>query len=352
MNITQALKNLTQQAHLSQSETESLMTDMLHGQSSPAQITAFFTALKMKGETFEEVLGASLAVKQYIQSSPSGLPPRKVEELQSFVSVSRTGNDILGALDLSIASAFAASAAGCRLVSHDGSLRASKTIGAAFLEAAGIKADLTLDQVISSVNHLGVGFTFGFNGSGLPAAYFDDIGQIGIPTLSNLLSLVANPLQSSRHLIGVHDVSLCRPVAELFLKLGSERVMVVHGTDGLDAISLATQTHIAELKNGQITEYSISPDDFAVQTKSLTGLRQDSVEESFLLIKDALGNRRGHYAEKAADIIMLNAGAAIYVGGVAESLRQGVSMAREVVANTSAGEKIRQTAQFTQQFKK
>lgn len=342
MDIKHALKSLTQHTNLSQSDAQSLMNDMLAGQSSPAQITAFFMALKMKGETFDEVLGASLAVKQHIKSHTS---------LQNFVSVSRTGNDILGALDLSIASAFAAAAAGCRLVVHNGSLNESRTIGAAFLEAAGIKTDLTLDQVLSSVDQQGVGFTFGFSGHGLPAV-FDAVEQIGIPTLVNLLNVVANPFQTSRHLIGVHDVSLCRPVAELFLKLGSKRVMVVHGADGLDAISLATETHIAELKDGQISEYSIAPGDFAVQSKSLIGLLQDSVEESLLLIKDALGNRRGHYAEKAADIIMLNAGAAIYVSGIAESLRQGVSMAREVVANTLAGEKIRQTALFTQQFKK
>ena len=351
MDIKHALKSLTQHINLAQSDAQSLMSEMLAGQSSPAQITAFFMALKMKGETCDEILGTSLAVRQHLQSSSEYFLQQK-QEIRNFVSVSRTGNEILGALDLSIASAFTAAAAGCHVVAHDGSFNASRTIGAAFLESAGIKADLTLDQTLTSINQLGIGFNFGFSGNGLPATYFAAVEQIGIPTLINLLNLVANPLPISRYLIGVHDAKLCRPVAELFLKLGSERVMVVHGIDGLDAISLATETRIAELKDGQITEYSVTPDDFGVQAKSLTGLLQDSVEESLLLIKDALGNRRGHYAEKAADIIMLNAGAAIYVSGIAESLRQGVSMAREVVANTLAGEKIRQTAAFTQQFKK
>jgi anthranilate phosphoribosyltransferase len=343
MDIKHALKSLAQHTHLGQSETELILIDMLAGRSCPAQVTAFFMALKMKGETFDEILGASIAVQHFMKSRP--LTP-------GFVSVSHTGNELLGALDLSIASAFAAAAAGCRLVVHDGRLNLSRTVSGAFLEAAGIKTTLPLEQVVSSVNQLGIGFTFGFTGNSLPIAHFEVAEHIGIPTLLSVLNLVANPFQSTRHLIGVHDADLCPVIAELFLKLGSERVMVVHGADGLDAISLATETRVAELKDGEITEYSISPDDFGVQAKSLIGLLQDSVEESLLLVKDALGNRRGHYAEKAADIIILNAGAAVYVSGVAESLRQGVSMAREVVANTLAGEKIRQTALFSQQFKK
>lgn len=178
MDIKHALKSLAQHTHLSQADAQSLMSDMLSGQASPAQITAFFMAIKMKGETFDEVLGASLAVKHHIKSLHKG------DVSQSFVSVSRTGNDILGALDLSIASAFAAAAAGCRLVVHDGSLSNSRTIGAAFLEAAGIKTDLTLDQVLLSVDQQAVGFTFGFSGHGLPAV-FDAVEQIGIPTLVN-----------------------------------------------------------------------------------------------------------------------------------------------------------------------
>jgi anthranilate phosphoribosyltransferase len=343
MGYKHALISLTQGKHLALEEVRSVVSQMLAGQCSPAQVAVFFMALRMSGETPEELLGASVAVREHI--NPKSYEP------EQFVCISRTGNDLLGVFDVAIASTFAAAAAGCRLVLHDGRIGASRKIGSQFLEAAGIRSVLTPDQIQECIDKIGAGFSLGASGYGLPANSFEALEQIDVPTLANVLNLVAAPFQAKRYLIGVKDAALLRPVAELFLELGAERLMVVHGVDGLDAISLATETKIVELQDGKIKHYSIIPDDFGVQAKSLTGLLQESAEESLLLIQDALGNRRGHYAEKAADIIILNAGAAIYVSGVADSLRHGVSLAREVVANTKAGEKIRQMALFSQGFK-
>jgi len=342
MDFKTALLNLTQHRPLERLDMEAVMGEMLLGKFSSAQVTAFFMALKMKGETFDEQLGAALAVKRYIN-------PVSINTDQ-LVSVCRLGGELLGYLDLSIASSFAAAAAGSKLVVHDGSAFASRDIASKFLDLAGINIQLTIEQIQTSIEMTGVGFTLGTSGFGLPQ-HFAQAEIPNVSTLVNILNLVTNPFHIKKHFIGVEDVNLCKPIAELFSHLGAERVMVVHGTDGLDAISLASETRVVEIHRGNLTEYIISPDDFGVQSKSLIGLKQDSAEESLLLIKDALGNRRGHYAEKAADMIILNAGAVIYVSGIADSLRHGVSLAREVVANTLAGEKIRQAATVTQRFK-
>jgi anthranilate phosphoribosyltransferase len=159
---------------------------------------------------------------------------------------------------------------------------------------------------------------------------------------------MTNPAKVKRQVIGVFNGELCKPMAEVLGRLGSEHVMVVHAKDGLDEISLSTETQIAELKNGEIREYIIKPEDFGMQSKSLIGLSVSNAEDSLLLIRDALGNRRGQYAEKAADIIALNAGAAIYVSGVASTLSDGVEMARDAIGSSLAGEKIRELAAFTQ----
>ena len=172
--------------------------------------------------------------------------------------------------------------------------------------------------------------------------------ELGMRTVFNMLGPMTNPARVKRQVIGVFNGELCKPMAEVLARLGSEHVMVVHAKDGLDEISLSTETQIAELKDGEIREYIIKPEDFGMQSKSLIGLSVSNAEDSLLLIRDALGNRRGQYAEKAADIIALNAGAAIYVSGVASTLSDGVEMARDAIGSSLAGEKIRELAAFTQ----
>lgn len=336
MDFKQALIALAQGQLIPQDDIHRLMQDMLRASYSPAQVAAFFMLLKMKGESQAEMLGAAQAVREFIQPSVAHQP--------NLVISCRTGSDKLGALDLSIASAFAVAAAGCQLMVYQGSHTAQHRASVEFLKSASIKTELTTTQIRQCLDELGLAFDMQ---GGLPEASFAATEQLGVGSMVNLLSLIAAPILAKRYFVGVDDPKACRPVAELLASLGAERVMVVQ-SDGLDAISLSSTTQVAEWNQGELKEYSILPDDFGVQAKSLIGLHQDSAEEALLLIRDALGNRRGHYAEKAADIIILNAGAAIYLSGVADSLRQGVSMAREVVANTLAGEKIRQLSAFSQ----
>lgn len=335
MDFKQALVALSQGQQISQADMQSLVQDMLKAVYSPAQLAAFFMLLKMKGEHQAELLGAALAVRDFIQPVSARQP--------NLVISCRTGSDKLGALDLSIASAFAAAAAGCQIMVYQGGT-IQRRASIEFLKSASIKIELTPAQIQQCLDEAGLAFEMR---GGLPEVSFAPTEQLGVSSMVNLLGMLAAPIQARRYFIGVDSPNACRPVAELFASLGAERVMVVQA-DGLDAISLSSPTQVAEWNQGELNEYSILPDEFGVQAKSLIGLHQDSAEEALLLIKDALGNRRGHYAEKAADIIILNAGATIYLSGLAETLRQGVSMAREVVANTQAGEKIRQLSTFSQ----
>jgi anthranilate phosphoribosyltransferase len=171
--------------------------------------------------------------------------------------------------------------------------------------------------------------------------------ELAIRTLFNLLGPMTNPAGVKRQLIGVYDAAWCRPVAEVLNRLGSQHVMVVHSDDGLDEISIAAVTQVVELKAGVITEYSIEPEGFGIARQSLDGLQVADASESLALVMDALGKRKTAAAQKAADMIALNAGAAIYVSGVASDLRQGVAMAQDAIVSGIAREKIAELAAYT-----
>ena len=166
-------------------------------------------------------------------------------------------------------------------------------------------------------------------------------------TLFNILGPMTNPAGVRRLVVGVFSDKLCRPMAEVMGRLGAEHVMVVHGLDGLDEISLAGKTHVAEFKDGEVSEYTLTPEQVGIDSASLVGLDVTDPDASLALIRDAFGKRRGEHAAKAADMITLNAGAAIYVAGVTRTLEEGVRMAEDLVHNGEAAERMRELAQFT-----
>ena len=171
--------------------------------------------------------------------------------------------------------------------------------------------------------------------------------ELAVRTLFNLLGPLTNPAGVKRQVIGVYSPDLCRPVAEVLQNLGSERVLVVHSDDGLDEISIAAATHVVELDGGEIREYDIEPEDFGIERRGLDGLAVEDARQSLELIKDALGKRRSEHGQKAADMIAMNAGAAIYAAGIATSLTEGVAMAQDIIASGQGGEKIQELAVFT-----
>lgn len=340
MDIKQALNTLVARVDLSTEEMISVMRIIMTGGATPAQIGGFLVALRMKGETLDEITGAAMVMREL--ATPVDI------HVDYLVDTCGTGGDGANLFNVSTASAFVVAAAGGRVAKHGNRSVSSVTGSADVLEAAGIKLDITAEQVARCVKEIGVGFMFAPAHHSAMKHAIGPRKELGLRTIFNMLGPMTNPANVKRQVIGVFNGALCKPMAEVLGRLGSEHVMVVHAKDGLDEISLATETLVAELKNGEIREYTIKPEDFGIQSKSLIGLSVKSAEDSLLLIQDALGNRRGQYAEKAADIITLNAGAAIYVSGVVDSFADGVEMARDAIGSSLAGEKIRELAAFTQ----
>jgi len=340
MDIKQALNTLVARVDLSTDEMIAVMRIIMTGGATPAQIGGFLVALRMKGETLDEITGAAMVMREL--ATPVDI------HVDYLVDTCGTGGDGANLFNVSTASAFVVAAAGGRVAKHGNRSVSSLTGSADVLEAAGIKLDITAEEVARCVKEIGVGFMFAPSHHSAMKHAIGPRKELGMRTIFNMLGPITNPADVKRQVIGVFNGALCKPMAQVLARLGSEHVMVVHAKDGLDEISLATETQVAELKDGEIREYTIKPEDFGIQSKSLIGLSVKSAEDSLLLIQDALGNRRGQYAEKAADIITLNAGAAIYVSGVADSLVDGVEMARDAIGSSLAGEKIRELAAFTQ----
>ena len=218
------------------------------------------------------------------------------------------------------------------------------------LEAAGVNLNLTPVQVARCIDEAGVGFMFAPAHHGAMKHAIGPRQELGLRTIFNMLGPLTNPAGARRQVVGVFDTSLCKIFVEVLARLGSEHVIALRSEDGLDEISLAAPTYIAELRNGVVSEYTIEPSQFGIRQTSLEGLKVTSAQESLDLIRDALGKRSTSAGEKAADLIAMNAGAAIYVAGVENDLRTSVALAEDIIASGLAGEKLKQLAELSQCF--
>jgi anthranilate phosphoribosyltransferase len=339
MNIQKALHTVVAQEHLSQLEMASVMREIMTGQATPAQIGGFLVALRMKGETVEEITGAAQVMREL--ATPVAIAG------ENLVDTCGTGGDGVNLFNVSTASAFVVAACGGRVAKHGNRSVSSSTGSADVLEAAGVHLDLSPEQVARCVEEVGVGFMFAPAHHSAMKHAIGPRKELAMRTIFNMLGPMTNPAGVKRQVIGVFDKALCRPMAEVLQKLGSEHVMVVHANDGLDELTLSGTSFIAELKDGKINEYTISPEALGLSTANLTGLSVSSADESLNLIRDALGKKEGEHAQKAADIIALNAGAAVYVSGIANTLEEGVRMAEDAIGSGLAKAKIQDLAAFS-----
>ncbi|MGD9659686.1 MAG: anthranilate phosphoribosyltransferase [Porticoccaceae bacterium] len=340
MDIQQAIGHVVDGKHLHQEQMVAVMRQIMTGGATQAQIGGFLVAMRMKGETVDEITGAVMVMRELASGvTVSG---------NNLVDIVGTGGDGANIFNVSTASCFAVAVSGAQVVKHGNRSLSSKSGSADLLEAAGVAIGLAPHQVTRCVEDMGVGFMFAPAHHSAMKYAGAARKELGIRTLFNVLGPMTNPAGVKRQMIGVYDVKLCRLVAEVLKRLGSEHVLVVHSDDGLDEISLAAVTHVVELKGGDITEYDIAPEDFGINRQSLDGLRVAGAGDSLKLIRDALGKQQTGEGAKAADMIALNAGAAIYVSGVALNLAQGVAMAQDAIASGLAGEKLRELAAFTE----
>ena len=337
MNIPEALARIVEGNNLSQDDAATVFQQIMSGEATPGQIGALLAALRVRGETAEEIAGAALTMRALSTKVPA--------TSQTLVDTCGTGGSGSKLFNVSTAAAFVAASAGAKVAKHGNRKMTSFSGSADVLEAAGVSLSLAPEQIATCIDEIGVGFMFA-QAHHSAMRFAGPIRQeIGIRTLMNVLGPMTNPAGAKRQVIGVFSRDWQQKMAEVLRLLGSEHAMVVH-SDGLDEIRLDAPTHVVELKNDAITEYDISPADLGLKPRTdadLTGIVANSAESSLALVRQSLNDDNS----AAADIVALNAGAAIYVSGVANSLLNGVEMAQDAISSGQAKERLAELVRIT-----
>lgn len=324
MNIQEAIKAVIAKRDLTGDEMIEVMNIIMTGQATPAQIGGFLVGLRMKGETVEEVAAAAKVMRE--------LSVRVSVPQQHLVDTCGTGGDGSGLFNVSTAAAIVAAAAGAKVAKHGNRSVTSKSGSADVLEAAGVKIGITPEQVAECISQCGVGFMFAPAHHGAMKHAIGPRREMGVRTIFNVLGPLTNPAAAPNQVLGVFDRHLLEPMAQVLQRLGSRHVMVVHASDGLDEISIADKTDVAELKDGKIDVYTLTPEELGCSRSRLDSLKVPDAAASLNLIRRVLDGEKG----PALDIIALNAGAAVYVSGLAGSLQAGIEKARKAIADGSA----------------
>jgi anthranilate phosphoribosyltransferase len=344
MNIKTALSRVVSNLDLSTDEMREVMREIMTGQCSDAQIGAFLMGLRMKSESIDEIVGAVSVMRELAGKV-------ELKSLAGVVDIVGTGGDGANIFNVSTACAFVVAAAGCTVAKHGNRAVSGKSGSADLLEAAGVYLDLTPVQVARCIDSVGIGFMFAQVHHRAMKHAAGPRRDLGLRTIFNMLGPLTNPAGVEHQVVGVFSEALCRPLAEVLARLGSKHVLVVHSKDGMDEFSLAAATHVAELKNGVISEYDVQPEDLGIKSQSLYGLVVDSPAQSLELIRDALGRRKTENGQKAAEMIVLNAGAALYAADHARSLKEGVALAHDALHTGLAREKLEELGAFTAVFR-
>lgn len=324
MHIQTTLQKLLDKQDLSTEEMSAVIRTMMQGELTDAQIAGFLIALRCKGETIEEIAAAVGVLRELVRPVPV--------QGEHLVDTCGTGGDGANTFNISTAAAFVVAAAGGKVAKH-GNRSVSSSCGSAdVLEAAGINLDMPAEQVAQCVDDIGVGFLFAAKHHSAVRHTVGPRKEMGVRTLFNLIGPLANPANAPRQLIGVFDEQWLVPVAEVLKKLGSKHVLVVHARDGLDEISIAAPTDVAELIDGIVHRYTVTPEQFGLSRASLETLSITCAADSLAIIRAVLNNQPG----PARNIVALNAGAAIYAADLTDSLDAGIRRAHQVLADGSA----------------
>jgi len=340
MELKAALEQLLNQQDLHADQMESVMHKLMSGKATSAQIGAILTALRMKGESLEEITAAVKVMR-------SLATPVRLDDKSKLVDTCGTGGDGANTFNISTASAFVVAAAGGTVAKHGNRSISSKSGSADVLEAAGVDLTLAPEQVAECIQETGVGFMFAQAHHSAMKHVIGARKEMGVRTIFNMLGPLTNPADAPFQVIGVYDKSLTTLFANVLKRLGSKHVMVVHAEDGLDEISIASRTFVAELKNGEVTEWVIDPSEHDMDHSSLADLSVDSAQDSINIIRAVFANNDS----AAKDIVCLNAGASLYVAGLANSYADGVCLARKIIADGLAQAKLNQFITKTQAFK-
>ncbi len=331
MNYPQTLTQLLERRDLTHADMLDLMQHIMGGQLTAAQIAAVLVALRVKGETVTEIAAAAEVMRQLSTKV-------KVGDDAHLIDTCGTGGDGTQTFNISTASAIVAAAAGAKVAKHGGRSVSSKCGSADILEKLGVNVNLTPERVAHCVESIGVGFMFAPNHHIAMKHAAPVRRELGVRTLFNLLGPMTNPAGAKNQVMGVFLRDLTTKLAHVLQQLGSRHVLVVHGSDGMDEISISAPTFIAELKDGKISEYTVTPEEFGLKSAPVNAIQVSDADSAMAMLVSVLDNQAG----AARDIVLLNAGAAIYVAGLADSLANGVKKAARIISSGAAKNKLAQ----------
>ena len=337
---TEALTRVIEHREIFHDEMLALMRRIMSGEMSPVMIAALSIGLRVKKETIGEIAAAAQVMREFAT-------PVQVADRTHLVDIVGTGGDSSHTFNISTASMFVAAAAGARVAKHGGRSVSSTSGSADVMEALGAFIGLQPAQVAECLAETGIGFMFAPNHHAAMKHAAPVRKELGVRTLFNILGPLTNPAGAPNQLLGVFHPDLVGIQVRVLQRLGSEHVMVVHGMNGMDEISLSGETLVGELKDGQVREYLVHPSDFGLPVYDSRVLKVASTQESVQCIQRALANEDG----PVRDIVLLNAGAALYCAGVAPSLAEGVRRTREAVASGAALAKLSQFVAVTNRYR-
>ena len=322
--LREALRKAASGESLTEGEAERALETIMQGTVSPAATSALLTALRVRGESVSEIVGFARAMRRFAA---------RVDAPAGVVDTCGTGGDAKGTINVSTTAAFVARGAGVRIAKHGNRAATSRAGSADVLEALGAEIELRPEQVSRCIKEAGIGFMFARTHH--PAMKFVAPVRAELPfrTIFNLLGPLTNPAGARRQLVGVFGGGYVRPVAEALRDLGAEQALVVHGADGMDEITVSQKTLVAEVGDGGIEEYEISPEDFGLSLHAPDGLLGGDPHLNARILRDVLS---GKESGAARDVVLLNAGAAIYVAGKAKNLEEGVRLAEESISSGAA----------------
>lgn len=336
MDPQEALHQIIGHQEIQHDDMLSLMRQIMQGDVSPVLISAIITGLRVKKETVGEIAAAARVMREFAT-------PVNITGNQHLIDTCGTGGDAAHTFNISTAAAFVSAAAGVQVAKHGGRSVSSKSGSADVLEALGINLNQTPDQVAESISEIGVGFMFAPNYHSAMKHAAPVRRELGIKTIFNILGPLTNPAGAKNQVLGVFDAQLVLILVQVLQQLGSTHVMVVNGADGLDEITISAETRVGELKQGTVTEYSIRPEDFGLQSAPITSIQVKDSNQAKAMLLSVLENKKG----PARDIVLLNAGAAIYVSGVADSLVQGILLAQRAIESGAALQKLHELVAFS-----
>jgi len=337
--IKEAISRIVSGSSLSSAEAREVMKEIMQGQATPAQIAAFLTALRMKGETVDEIAGFAQAMRE----SAIAVKPKR----NQLVDTCGTGGDGTGTFNISTTVAFVAAGAGLAVAKHGNRSVSSKCGSADLLQALGVNLELSAEQVAQCIDEVGIGFLFAPRFHPAMKHALGPRQEIGVRTVFNILGPLSNPAQAKRQLLGVYHSDLTKTMAEVLNALGSDESYVVHGADGLDELSTTGKNKVSHLRNSRIVTYYLDPQELGLPRASVGDLSGGTVEDNVRITKVILKGEPG----PKRDVVLLNAAAVLIVGGKASSFSEGLKLAAESIDSGNALRKLEQLIEFSRSFK-